>query len=87
MAQITVMSIVTLVHANDLREAARLIYNQPIAIACDLVAQSVDLLTKEEWKALQQTLRVPTTHTLITFRANPDVPNGVVGHVTQEANG
>lgn len=87
MPQVTVMSVVTLVQSNKFEEAARLIYNQPIAIACDLVAKSVDLLSKEEWAALQKTLHVPTTHTLITFRANPDGLGGVVGHVSQEANG
>lgn len=87
MSDVTVMSVVVLAKAGNYREAARLLYNQPIAIACDLVAKSVDLLSKEEWKALQQTLHVPSTHTLITFKADPEVPNRVVGHISQEANG
>lgn len=65
MSQVSVMSVVTLVQAGNFQEAARLIYNQPIAVACDLVAKSVDLLSKEEWKALQQTLHVPEQRTII----------------------
>ena len=72
MSQVTVMSVVTLAQAGNFREAARLIYNQPIAVACDLVAKSVDLLSNEEWKALQQTLHVPGTTTSIVFRTNPE---------------
>lgn len=70
MAEVTVMSVVVLVQSGQLREAARLLYNQPIAVACDLVAKAVDLLTKEEWAGLQQTLHIPATVT-ITYRAAP----------------
>ena len=65
MSQVTVMSVVTLAQAGNFTEAARLIYNQPIAVACDLVAKSADLLSKEEWKALQKTLHVPASVTTI----------------------
>lgn len=68
--EVTVMSVVALVQAGALREAARLIYNQPIAHACDLVSKSVDLLSKEEWKALQQTLHIPATRTIIMRRSD-----------------
>lgn len=71
MSQITVMSVVSLVQADKLQEAARLLYNQPIAVACDLLAKSIDLLSKEEWKALQQTLHIPATRTIIIPRLKP----------------
>lgn len=83
MSQVTVMSIVVLVQSGDLRGAARLLYNQPIAHACDLVSKSVDLLTKAEWTALQQTLHVPATVTRLVLKGqmtaipmnSPSAPN------------
>lgn len=74
MSQVTVMSVVSLIQADNYRGAARLLYNQPIAHACDLVAKAQDLLSPAQWKALQQTLHVPATRTIVIQRTREYIP-------------
>lgn len=64
MTQVTVMSVVVLIQANKYREAKRLILNQPIGHAVDLVARAQSLVTNEEWILLQSELHIPETRVI-----------------------
>lgn len=64
MTQVTVMSVVVLIQARKYREAKRLILNQPIGHAVDLVARAQSLVTNEEWKLLQEELHIPETRVI-----------------------
>lgn len=70
MTQVTVMSVVVLVQAHKYREAKRLILNQPVGHAVDLVARAQSLLTNDEWKLLQEELHIPETRVIRIPRAS-----------------